>query len=193
MDTYPSSPALRRMRDNWGWYLALGAALVLLGLVCLGAAYAATVATVALFGIVTLLGGVVIAVSAIWAGSFWGAILRLAGGVLFVIAGFYLITRPIAGAAALTIGIALFLIISGIVQIVTSSIEHGHGWGWGVASGALGVILGIFLWAGWPLTAYVAIGVFVGIDILINGVSLIVSALSARSYGLPGTRATSAT
>lgn len=190
MDTYPSSPALRRMRDNWGWYLALGAALALLGLICLGAAYAATIATVVIFGIATLVAGVVIALSAIWAGSFWGAVLRLAGGILFLVAGFYLIVRPLGGAAALTIGIALFLIIAGIVQIVTSSVEHGHGWGWGVASGVLGVILGIFLWVGWPLTAYVAIGVFVGIEILFSGVSLMVSALTARTYGLPGSRAT---
>ncbi len=190
MNTYPSSPAFQRMRDNWGWYLALGIALVALGVICLVAAPAATVATVALFGIVTLIAGVVIALSAIWAGSFWGALLRVAGGVLLVIAGFYLITRPFGAAAALTIGIAIFLMVTGGVQIVGSFIEQGRGWGWGVASGVIGILLGILLWVGWPVTAYVAIGIFVGIDLLINGFSLIVASLSARTYGLPGAGAT---
>ncbi len=190
MDTFQTSPALQRMRDNWGWYLALGIALVVLGVICLAYAPAATVATLALFGILVLVGGVVVAFSAIWAGSFWGAILRIAAGVLLVIAGFYMITRPFGSAAVLTIGIALFLIVTGVVQVVGSFIERGRGWGWGVASGVIGALLGILLWVGWPVTGYVAIGIFVGIDILISGISLIVSSLSARTYGLPGAGAT---
>jgi uncharacterized membrane protein HdeD (DUF308 family) len=189
MDTYPSSPAFQRMRDNWGWYLALGIALAILGVICLVYAPAATVATVAIFGILVIVAGVVFAISAIWAGSFWGAILRIAVGVLLVIAGFYMITRPFGSAAVLTIGIALFLIVTGAVQIIGSFIEQGRGWGWGVASGVIGVLLGILLWVGWPVTGFVAIGIFVGIDILITGISLIVSSLTARTYGLPGRRA----
>jgi uncharacterized membrane protein HdeD (DUF308 family) len=186
MESYSTSPGLQRMRDNWGWYLALGVGLVILGILCLVWAPAATVATVALFGIFTLLAGVVVAVSAIWAGGFWGAILRIIAGVLLVIAGFYMITRPFGTAAVLTVGIALFLIVTGIVQIVGSFMEQGRGWGWGVASGVIGVLLGILLWVGWPVTGFVAIGIFVGIDILISGVSLVVASLTARTYGLPG-------
>ena len=39
-----------QLRQNWGWFVALGIALVILGMIALGSAVATTVVSVLLFG-----------------------------------------------------------------------------------------------------------------------------------------------
>ena len=46
------------LRRNWGWVLALGVALIVLGIVALGAAVLTTVASVIFFGWLLIVAGV---------------------------------------------------------------------------------------------------------------------------------------
>src|SRR5262249_24395366 len=58
---------LEGLRKNWFWLLVLGIVLVVVGLMAIGAACIATLATVLVLGILFLVGGVVEVVTAFWA------------------------------------------------------------------------------------------------------------------------------
>src|SRR5262245_2368042 len=101
--------------------VALGVCLIILGFIALGAMVATSLVSVVFLGILVIVGGVAYALSAIRAGSIGGAMLRVVLGVLFAVAGWYLITRPALGAVTLTLAIAWFLIVGGIVNIVIAA------------------------------------------------------------------------
>ena len=56
-------------------------------------------------------------------------------------------------------------------------------WGWLHLSGIVTFLLGIFVWGQWPESALWVIGTLVAIDMIFNGVWLVMLALNAR--GLP--------
>ncbi|HKF95973.1 MAG TPA: hypothetical protein VKB96_15550, partial [Gammaproteobacteria bacterium] len=53
------------------------------------------------------------------------------------------------------------------------------GRGWLIASGILGLIIGVLLLLGWPSTAMWAIGILAGINFIFTGIALL--ALASRS------------
>ena len=90
---------------------------------------------------------------------------------------------PWAGALALTIVLAVFLIVEGIFKIMMAMRVRDHsGWGWLLASGVLSVILGVLIWAEWPASGLWVIGLLVGIQLLFTGWSLVMLALAARAH-----------
>jgi uncharacterized membrane protein HdeD (DUF308 family) len=58
--------ALTALRDNWLWFVLLGAALVVLGLIALGALWVASLATAVAIGALLLVSGVAEALGAFW-------------------------------------------------------------------------------------------------------------------------------
>jgi uncharacterized membrane protein HdeD (DUF308 family) len=54
------------------------------------------------------------------------------------------------------------------------------GWGWGVASGILSIILGIMIIAGFPWSAATILGILLAIELLSNGVFLLLLAFGLR-------------
>jgi uncharacterized membrane protein HdeD (DUF308 family) len=49
---------LAELKRNWGWFLGLGIALVVLGTIARGASVATTIVSVLLFGWLLIIGGV---------------------------------------------------------------------------------------------------------------------------------------
>lgn len=173
------------IRQKWGWFLALGIVLAILGVLAMIFTVATTVVSVILLGVLILIGGVAVFASAFVAGSIGGGLLRAAGGILLVLSGVYLMFNPAKGAIALTLVMAWFFIITGVVQIVASLVEHYDGWGWTLAAGIVTLLLGILLSASWPVSGVFAIGLFIGIELLLSGFSWIIVAFTAHSYAPP--------
>ena len=55
-------------------------------------------------------------------------------------------------------------------------------WGWPLASGILNVLLGLLIWAQWPLSGLWVIGLFVGIELIFSGWMWVMIALALRSF-----------
>jgi uncharacterized membrane protein HdeD (DUF308 family) len=105
--------------------------------------------------------------------------------VLAIVLGLILILRPLAGVLTLTIMLVAFFIVEGVASI-TGAIQHRQhlgSWGWELFSGIVDLFLAYLIWAGWPSSADWAIGLLVGINMLFFGLSLVMTALSARLMG----------
>jgi uncharacterized membrane protein HdeD (DUF308 family) len=111
----------------------------------------------------------------------------LLAAVLSIVLGLILIFRPLAGVLTLTMVLVAFFIVEGIASIV-GAIEHRRhlrSWGWVLFSGVVDLLLAYLIWQGWPSSAGWAIGLLVGVNMLFLGLSLIMTALSARLLGNP--------
>jgi uncharacterized membrane protein HdeD (DUF308 family) len=168
------------IRRHPGWFIALGALLIVLGLIAVSASVATTIISVILFGWLLFIGGVFEAVHAFWVRPWSGLLLQLFVGVLSVIVGALMITNPHASAAALTLLLASFFIVGGIFRVMLTAHEHLPGRGWAIFSGAINILLGVLIWLKWPASAFWVIGLFIGIDLLFTGWWFVMLGTTAR-------------
>ncbi len=168
------------LRKSCFWLLVLGALLIVVGLVAIGSSFIATLATVMMVGTLLMIGGIVEIVDAFLGRGWRGFWMHLLAGLLYLVLGFLLIQHPLAAAAFFTLMLAAAFFIGGLFRIVVALSERFYGWGWVLLNGIVTLVLGILIWRGWPATAFWVIGLFVGIDMLFAGWSLVITALTIR-------------
>jgi uncharacterized membrane protein HdeD (DUF308 family) len=168
------------LKRSWGWFLTLGILQIILGTVAIGWSVFATVVTVVFLGWLLLIGGFVSAAHAFWRKRWQGFFLDLATGILYLVAGCIMIGEPAAAAVALTLLIAMFLLMGGIFRIVVALSGHLDHWGWVMLNGLITAALGIMIWRQWPLSGLWVIGLFVGIEMIFYGWSLVMLGLMAK-------------
>src|SRR5689334_10781906 len=98
------------VRKHWGWFLTLGIALLVLGIVAILLNFVATIAGVALFGSIVAVAGILQIIGAFRAHGAGHVFLDLLVGVLDLVVGLIVLSHPLAGALVLTLLLAtLFL------------------------------------------------------------------------------------
>jgi uncharacterized membrane protein HdeD (DUF308 family) len=179
--SFMAAPSDEILRGRWKWFVGVGILLVIVGLIALANVVDATLITTVIVGIALVFGGAMQLVGA-WAaeGSTGRRVLMAVLGVLYIIVGIEVIADPLAGAIALTIFVALFLIFDGILRIFSTLVPETENKVLTILFGIAMIILGAWLWSGIPVSG-VAIGFFVGLQLLIAGIAWIMLGLVARS------------
>jgi uncharacterized membrane protein HdeD (DUF308 family) len=165
---------------RWKPLLTLGIVLIVFGTLALALSFVATLVSVLAFGWLLLATGAMETIYAFRKGRWAGTILHVANGALSVVAGFLLLVNPAAGAVVLTLLMAMFFLIGGLFRIVVSLVSDLPHRGWVLLSGAVTLLLGIFIWRQLPGAAVWLIGTFVGVDLIMIGWSWTMAALAAR-------------
>ncbi len=175
--------AIGEERANWGWLMAMGIALSVLGVVGLYVAGALTIASLWWFGILTIAGGGLTLADAFraegWNVKLWEMLIAL----LYIAAGIVMLRYPGASAVWFTLFIAAFLFASGIFRIITGFHirDQVAGWLWAIFGGVASIVLAILIIAQWPVSGLWVIGMFVAIEMIMQGTSMISIALAAKA------------
>jgi uncharacterized membrane protein HdeD (DUF308 family) len=172
---------LDQVRRSWGWFLALGIVLMLLGVLCVGEAQTATMFSVLALGWILAISGVVWLVNAFRAFSWHGFFLFLLSAIIRFVTGYLLLRHPDAGAESVTMLLAALFIVTGLFRAVGAGVIRFPRWGWMVFSGIVSCILGVFLLASWPSVSTYFFGMLIGIDLILDGAGLIGFATALRS------------
>ena len=179
--------ALDEIHDSWGWFVALGAALIILGVVCIVGDVTATLVTVLAFGWALLIGAAIALVQAFRTGTWSGSFLYFLSAVLRGFTGYLLIRYPITGEMSLTMVLASLFIVGGTFRAIGAARLRFPQWGWTTVSGTISVVLGIMLLGQLPMSSLWFIGLAVGVDFVFDGTSLI--ALGSALRRVPAARA----
>jgi uncharacterized membrane protein HdeD (DUF308 family) len=158
----------------------LGCVYVLLGVLALAFASATTLAAVVTLGVVLLVAGVAEIIYAIQGrkkGQLWP---HLAFGCLALICGGLILANPIENTLGFTLIAGFLLIASGLAKTIGAFTERSSGWGWYAANGIISIILGAMVLRAFPVSAFWTIGVFVGVDLLVAGATLVGLGTSAK-------------
>ena len=169
MTTTAPGHELYSVRDQWWCFLAMGIALVVIGSIAIATPLLMGLAAVVVFGFLMLAAGITQVVSSFWSGKWSGMLLHLLIGILYMVVGFMLVDAPAENLLLLTKLIAIFLIVTGIFEVVGALAHRFHGWGWVLLNGCVTLLLGILINKGWPASAYWVIGLFIGIEMIFNG------------------------
>lgn len=167
---------------HWGWPIALGVALAVLGIVAIWQAKAATMIVVRLLGALLLLGALAVLLFAFSVAGYWNEFfVHVLWAGLGAIAGLIMLTRPVVSAAAITMMLAVYFSANGMLTIGFALSAHIENAWLYVMEGIVSLVLGVLLWAGWPFSGLWAIGTFIGIDLLLKGSAIVALGLSLRA------------
>jgi uncharacterized membrane protein HdeD (DUF308 family) len=167
-------------QKRW-WYFSLGVLLVLLGASASYSAVATTLVSVVFLGWILLAAGAGMVILSFLTGRWSGFLLTLAAGVLSIIAGIATLSSPLSGAAAITLMIGAILIAAGSYRSIASVVMQFPNWGWALLSGIVSFALGVMLVRGWQTTSLFFLGLVIGIDLILHGVSWIMFSLSIHN------------
>lgn len=172
---------LDALRGNWLWFVVLGVALVVLGMIALGSTVVASLAVEMTFGVLLLIAGVGETFGSFWARRWSGFFLHLLSGLLSIVVGVMFLARPGAGLVALTLVVASLFLVGGTFKIVAAVGYRFAHWGWPLISGLLDVILGVLILAEYPASALWVLGLFLGINLIFRGAHWIGLGLALRA------------
>lgn len=161
------------VRQNSTLYLVQAAVLIIAGMAAIIFPAISSAVFVILLGWLLIISGVVQAVGLIGSTkvpNFW---LQLISVVLAIWVGVLLLRHVGEGMVVITLLLIIFLMIDGVSKIVFAlTVRPMTNWGWVLASGVLGVVLSLFLWASMPVTALWLIGLILGIQLISVGVAI---------------------
>jgi uncharacterized membrane protein HdeD (DUF308 family) len=101
--------------------------------------------------------------------------------LVLVAVGLLILLHPLAGTAALGLMLAIYFLFDGIAGVGSAlDMRPQQGWGWLLFNGATSLLLALVLILGWPFSSAWLIGLFIGISLLIDGISLLMFCLATR-------------
>ena len=171
----PVSTAASEVKRDARMLMLMGVVMLVLGLLALGAPLLTGIAVAISVGSFVLLGGILQLILGVKAESWGSRIFGIILGLVAVVCGLLLIAHPLLSLGFLTLLLAVYFVFDGILQVLQAlDIKPDRGWGVTLFAGALSVLLGILIWRQWPLSGTWAVGVLVGVKILLSGWSMIV-------------------
>ncbi len=154
------------------WSIVLSVLMIVAGIFAIGAPVIAGVAITAVIGWLLVFSGL-LHIAFAWRASGAGAVLwEVLVGIVYGIAGFHLISRPLAGLATLALVIAVYLFFEGTLEFILSfRLRHRSRSGWLMVDGVITLVLAGLVWFTWPASALWIVGVLVGVSMLFSGIT----------------------
>jgi uncharacterized membrane protein HdeD (DUF308 family) len=96
-------------------------------------------------------------------------------GVLTLLAGVAVIAHPLMTSAILSVLLAVYFLADGLAEIFAGAAlpEGQAGKGWLIFDGVATLILGVMIFTGFPLSGLIAIGVLLGVKLLLAGMTML--------------------
>ncbi len=164
-----------------GWSIALGVVMVILGIIAIMAPWEFGVLIVLVVGWVAIFNGGAQVIYAFRTHNGARAVLEGILGLIYIAAGIYLLMHPAGGLVALTLLLACFLLVYGIVALVLAFHMRPHtGWGWVLLDAIVTILLGVLIWIHWPLNTEWVVGTLFGISIIMSGVTRLMISMAFR-------------
>jgi uncharacterized membrane protein HdeD (DUF308 family) len=158
-----------------------GVLLIILGMVAIGSPFLAALAVNAAIAWLIVLAGIVHLMLAFRTHGAGSVIWKVLVGLAYMAFGGYVILHPVLGVASLTLILASLFLIEGILNIILFfKMRSLGGSSWVLVDGIITLLLGLMIYMQWPSSSAWAIGVLVGVSMIISGVTRVMLSLSAR-------------
>lgn len=165
-----------------GWSIVLGILMILVGIIAMLAPWEFGLVIALVVGWSAIFNGVAQIIYGVRTHGGFHVLLEVILGIIYIIAGIYLLMHPVGGLLALTLLLACFLLVYGIFALILAFKMKPHsGWGWVLFDAIVTILLGILIWAHWPFNSDWVVGTLFGISIFISGITRLMMSLALRS------------
>ena len=161
----------------------LSIATIILGVLAMGTPYAAGESMLMVIGILIAIAGVVRMIWALKSPTPGKGFSKVLLGVLTIFAGGAIMAHPLMASGILSILLAGYLVFDGIVEVIVAlTLEGQPGRGWLFISGFLSLGLGGLMFMQTPFSGVYAIGVLLGIKLIVVGIASLSLGTTPLSY-----------
>ena len=164
------------------WYLVRGALMVIAGVLALVYPLISSTAIIYLLGWILIISGLLQGMGLIGARQvphFW---LELISVVLAIVIGLFLLRQPETGLLLFSVLLIVYLMVEGFAKVSFAlTIRPFPNWGWVLASGLIGILLAIYLWANIAAASALLLGILLGILLISEGAALTYLAWQIRT------------
>jgi len=169
------------IRKAKGWFIASALLFILLGIFGIAEPWVAGLALTMLVGCLLVIGAMAHFIAAFKGHDAKHVILQVLVGLAYLMAGGYFLTHLIMGQATLTLLLSGVILAEGVLELVAYfRLRRVGGASWLLINGVITILLGAMVWAHWPSSTVWAIGMLVGVNLLLTGMSRLMMGLAVR-------------
>jgi len=173
--------ALETAKRFTAWYIVAAVLFIGLGLFAIIEPAVAAVGVALLVGWLLILGAAAHLVATFRGGGARRILFQLLSAIVFALAGGYLLSRPQLAVGTLTALLGLVLLVHGVFEIVSYfRARKQPASGWMLGNGIVALLLGALIWVHWPSSSAWAIGILVGVNLLMTGLTRLMVGLAGR-------------
>jgi len=173
--------AVGTARKASGWSMLWGILMFICGILAISLPLASSIGIIILLAWLILFAGISHLIFAFHSHSIGGFLWQILLALIYGAAAIYMLMNPLLGVLSLTLVLAVFLLVEGILELALyfriRQVRHA---GWVLFDGIVTLILGILIWAQWPSSAVWVIGTLVGISLIFSGISRFMLSLAFR-------------
>ena len=162
----------RAVKRNTGLFLVQAALMIVAGVLAFVYPLLTSLAVTFFLGWMLIISGVIQAVSLIATAKvphFW---LQVVSAVLSIVTGLLFIRNPGVAVTTLALLLVMFFMVEGIAKVVLAlTVRPLPNWAWILVSGLIGIAISIFLISN-PALSLVALGLFIGIQLISEGIAI---------------------
>jgi len=169
------------IRRTTTWSIVFSVLMIAAGVLAIGVPMVAGIAVTAFVGWLLLLSGVLHLAFAWGAGRANAVVWEILLGALYGLIGTYLLASPAGGLASLTLAIAAYLVIEGVLEFIVSfQLRPAPGSGWLLVDGIVTLVLALMIASTWPSSAEWVVGTLVGISMLFSGSTRLMASMAVH-------------
>lgn len=168
---------------GWGWIVAYGVLSLVLGVLAFAQPLVATFAAIVVIGAFFAAAGFLSILAGMMGRGHEGRGYSIAFGALSLVAGITMLIYPGSGAVSLTLVVAIWLAVRGVLEIVLGVRFRRHRV-WMLVLGVVNLLLAAYVIATLPWSALALPGFVLGVSFVMGGVTAILSGL-AHKKGAP--------
>ena len=159
-----------------------GILMVVCGILAISLPLASSIGIVILLAWLILFAGISHLIFAFHSHSVGGFLWQVLLALIYGAAGIYMLMNPLLGVLSVTLLLAVFLLVEGVLELALYfRIRRVRNAGWVLFDGIVTLILGILIWTHWPSSAVWVIGTLVGISLIFSGISRFMLAMAVRN------------
>lgn len=181
--TTEAKSVAQEVRQGAGWTIAAGVLLVIAGICALCAPLLAAAVFSIFVGWAMVFGGVAQAIYAFSTKDSAGHVIwKVLLAILYVATGVYILINPGAGVVALAFVLGWMLLVEAVLLAVLAfQVRPRQGWGLWLFDAIVTLALAVFILVNWPGNSYVILAAFVGVSMILSGVSRLILGSTVRS------------
>ncbi|MGE9294793.1 MAG: HdeD family acid-resistance protein [Puniceicoccales bacterium] len=170
-----------KLRKNAGYAQAAGIIMIILGVLAVMLPGPFSLGLEQFLGWLILFSGILQAFAALQHIQVKGQGWAVLNGVFMAIAGGLMIALPMAGVLVLTVILTAFYFADGALKLMAvAQGKNVPGRGMILVNGVLGIIIAGIVISEWPISASWFIGIIVGVNLLLGGMTLLTLASAAK-------------
>lgn len=169
------------IRRSTTWSIVLSVLMMVSGVLAIAIPPLAGLAVTVMFGWLLIVTGA-LHLGFAWRGHGAAAVIgEIVVAALYAALGFYMLARPVAGLASLTLAIAAYLVAKGVLEgVIAFKLRPMPGSGWLLFDAILTIALAAMIASAWPASVAWAVGVLVGIAMVSSGFARLMVSTAVR-------------